>query len=507
MSETGAEPRGSSTTLPLATTSSDEARGGANEASWIGRVIAGRYAIERVIGRGGMGYVFEAKHVAVGRRVAVKILRPEAARSAEAVTRFHREARAAASIGHKRIVEVLDFGHGDDGAYLVMELLEGADLASIVREKGALPVARAVGIARQVADGLRAAHAQGIVHRDLKSGNVFVSQRDGRDSVKILDFGVSKVIALDEVEGEGPSTHQGALLGTPHTMAPEQGTDGRSVDHRADLYALGCILFEMLTGTLPFTGSTPVEVLYKHVHEAPRRPSSLRPDGTIPRALDDLVVKLLAKDREKRPPDAQALIDALDRIDLDRRGARKRFAVLAVVSVVIALGAVIAARPTSHTAVTARPSPDAASDASVAAVVARDVAVEDARREDAASVEALLTLVVSPESAVLRIDGVVVASPEGVCLHRAQRGDVLTVRAEAPNHVAREERVRVEGDTTVRWVLAPIALPRSERGASQPAQRLGSRDAGVTQGVVDRDAGSSSTAPPEGLKLSPYRVP
>lgn len=500
MSESGAGPPTSSTTLPLATTSS-ECREVASEASWIGRVIAGRYALERVIGRGGMGYVFEAKHVAVGRRVAVKILRPEAARSAEAVARFHREARAAASIGHKRIVEVLDFGHGDDGAYLVMELLEGADLASIVRAEGALPVARAVGIARQVADGLRAAHAQGIVHRDLKSGNVFVSRRDGRDSVKILDFGVSKVIALDEVEGEGPSTHQGALLGTPHTMAPEQGTDGRSVDHRADLYALGCILFEMLTGTLPFTGSTPVEVLYKHVHEAPRRPSSLRADGTIPRALDDLVVKLLSKDREKRPPDAQALIDALDRIDLDRSGARKRFAVLAVASVVIALGAVIAARPTSHTAVTARPAPDAAPpDVSVAAVVERDVANEDVRREDAASVEALLTLVVSPESAVLRIDGVVVASPEGVCLHRARRGDVLTVRAEAPNHVAREERVRVEGDTTVRWVLAPSPSARVERPVSQRI-RVG-LDAGVTRAAVD----AGPTRPgPEGLKLSPYQ--
>jgi eukaryotic-like serine/threonine-protein kinase len=486
--EPGRDTPSANSTLPLPATSSDVGRPSESEASWIGRVIAGRYALERVIGRGGMGFVFEGRHVAVGRRVAVKILRPEAARSAEAVARFHREARAAASIGHKRIVEVLDFGHGDDGAYLVMELLEGEDLSAIVRSRGALPVARAVGIARQVADGLRAAHAQGIVHRDLKSGNVFVSQRDGRDSVKILDFGVSKVLALDELDGEGPSTHQGALLGTPHTMAPEQCTDGRSVDHRADLYALGCILFEMLTGELPFTGATPVEVLYKHVHESPRRPSSLRADKTIPRALDDLVVRLLAKDRERRPPDAQSVLDAIDRIDLDRRGARRRFVVVALASLVVAFGVIAAARPSSHPPHAPR---DAAAPVDVAPPidlpVARDTAAE------AAPQVATLTLVVTPVHATLRVDGALVASPEGVFIHRATRGDEVVVRAEAPGHLPREARFRLDENTTVRWALTASPSVRTER---DPLPR--------TRPARIEDAGAAQPVSPDGLKTSPY---
>ncbi len=485
-------PRGATDTLPLrGATASDAGRESATEASWVGRVIAGRYAIERAIGRGGMGFVFEARHVAVGRRVAVKILRPEVARSAEAVARFHREARAAAAIGHPRIVEVLDFGHGDDGAYLVMELLQGADLASIVRSKGALPVERAVGIARQVADGLAAAHARGIVHRDLKSGNVFVTQRDGRDSVKVLDFGVSKALDLDD--GAAPSTHQGTLVGTPHTMAPEQGTDGRSVDHRADLYALGCILFEMLTGELPFTGSTPVEVLYKHVHESPRRPSAVRGDMAIPRALDDLVLRLLAKDRDRRPADARAVIDALDRVDLARRGVRTRRVLAAVALVACAVGVALALGGRGAARATSRPRPRArvASPADAAVVTPSVVAVE---APDAEAPAAVLTVVVSPVGATVRVDGEAVPSPEGVAVLRATRGASKTVRAEAPGHAPREERVVIDGDTTLRWTLPALARePREQR----PAVR-------VSEPRVE-DAGAPRPVSPDGLKASPYR--
>ncbi len=499
MSETDGEPRASSTTLPLPSQKSG-ATSSADESAWVGRVIAGRYHLERVIGRGGMGLVFEARHVAVGRRVAVKILRPEAAKSTEAVARFHREARAAASIGHRNIVEVLDFGHGDDGAYLVMELLEGADLASIVRKSGSLPVARAVGIARRVADGLRAAHERGIVHRDLKSGNVFVSQRDGRDLVKILDFGVSKVIAFDDTEA--PSTREGALLGTPHTMAPEQGTDGRFVDHRVDLYALGCILFEMLTGELPFTGTTPVEVLYKHVHESPRRPSSVRADGAIPRALDDLVVKLLAKDRERRPPDAQRLIEAIDRIDLGRRRTRLRLALLALASTGLALCAVAVGASSTRSSTRSTPPPP---------VVVKDAWVEDpdaapeaavmARALDATAPTAVLTVVVSPVNAVVRVDGAIAPSPDGVLVQRATQGQTFTVRAEAPGHASREEQVRVDGDTTVRWSLPESSVARTDHvNRSRPAQTSppGPR---ITS---TEDASAPRSAPPDGLKTSPY---
>ena len=474
-----------SDTLPLSGAASSDHGGAAlNEASWIGRVIAGRYEVVRVIGRGGMGFVFEARHVAVGRSVAVKILRPEVARDAEAVGRFHREARAAAAIGHKRIVEVLDFGHGDEGAYLVMELLKGSDLAAIVKERGALPVARAVNIARQVADGLGAAHRAGIVHRDLKSGNVFVSQREGRDAVTVLDFGVSKAVHLDD---DGPSTHAGTLLGTPHTMAPEQGTDGRNVDRRADLYALGCILFEMLTGELPFTGATPVEVLYKHVHEAPRRPSAVRGGVEVPRALDELVLKLLAKDRERRPPDAQAVIDAIDRIDLGRRGVRARSVLGVLAAVSLALGAAVATRGPARVAPRPDPRVERAPKPPAALATAPDAAARDA------DVSVVLTVVVSPVSAELRVEGAAVPSPDGVLVLRAPRGLSVRVRAEAPGHSPRDERVTLDGDTTLRWALLATQGPRAPRAAA----------------VAPDDAAVAAARPasPDGLKASPYRRP
>lgn len=481
-------------TLPVDGASREGAQGPSEDA-WIGRILAGRYALERVIGRGGMGFVFEAKHLAVGRQVAVKILRPDMARNAEAVTRFHREARAAASIGHPRIVEVFDFGHTDDGAYLVMELLQGDDLAALIRAKGPLPVARAVALTRQIADGLRAAHARGIVHRDLKNGNVFVTQREGRDAIKILDFGVSKAFALDD---DGPSTHQGTLVGTPHTMAPEQGLDGRSVDHRADLYALGCMLFEMLTGELPFTGQTAVEVLYKHVHEAPRRPSSLRTDAVIPHALDDLVMRLLAKDRERRPRDAQAVLDVLDALDLNRRGIRRRWAALAVATV--ALGAVAAVRlraaPTPAAPPVFVPKPDvqAEPDARPAVLAAPDVSAVPA---DAPARERTLTVVVSPVTAAVWVDGVRVPSPDGVVVLRRAEGSDVRVRAVAPGHAAREESRTLDDDATLRWSLVPAPVART--GVVPRAVRDETRDAGSGMEAVP------ARGDPDGLKASPYR--
>ncbi len=433
-------------------------RGGATTSaspeSYLGRVIAGRYALDRLLGKGGMGLVFEARHVAVGRRVAVKILRPEYARSDEAVARFHREAKAAASVGSPHIVEVIDFGFSEEGgAYLAMELLEGEDLAALVRRRGALEPARAVAIVRQVAEALGAAHARGIVHRDLKSGNVFVSRGD---RVKVLDFGVSKV--LDAGDGAPLDTAQGAVIGTAHYMAPEQASDGRNVDARADLYSLGCILFEVLTGELPFVGATPVEVLYKQVHESPRRPSAVRPG--VPRALDALALKLLAKDRDARPRDARAVLDALDQ--WEHRPVRRRL---------LALGAAVAVGATAFALhPTARPTASvrdagvrdagvaAARDASVVAVEARDAAeaAPDAAREVVA------TLVVEPEGARVTADGEDVVVRSGVALVRAPQGAVVRLRAEAPGRVAREQAVTLADDVALRWTLAeaPRAVVR-----------------------------------------------
>ena len=300
----------------------------------IGRVLGGRYAIESVVARGGMGIVYRARHLAVGRPVAVKILRADLARNTEALARFHREAQAAAAIGHPHIIEVIDFGHSPEGdAYLVMELIEGIDLAGLLRREGRLPVARALGIARQVADALSAAHAKGIVHRDLKSENVMVLSRDAGDYAKVLDFGISKV--LEDDQGRAPITRDGVVLGTPHYMAPEQGSDGALVDHRADLYALGCILFELLTGALPYDGKTSMEVMYKHHHAAIPKPSSRLTEGRIPATVDALVVRLLAKSRDDRFADARAVVDALDAALSPDQGVarwRRRVAVAALIA-------------------------------------------------------------------------------------------------------------------------------------------------------------------------------
>jgi len=467
-------------------------RGGAatsaSPESYLGRVIAGRYALDRLLGKGGMGLVFEARHVAVGRRVAVKILRPEYARSDEAVARFHREAKAAASVGSPHIVEVIDFGFSEEGgAYLAMELLEGEDLAALVRRKGALEPARAVAIVRQVAEALGAAHARGIVHRDLKSGNVFVSRGD---RVKVLDFGVSKV--LDAGDGAPLDTAQGAVIGTAHYMAPEQASDGRNVDARADLYSLGCILFEVLTGELPFVGATPVEVLYKQVHESPRRPSAVRPG--VPRALDALALKLLAKDRDARPRDARAVLDALDQ--WEHRPVRRRL--LALGAAVAVGAAAFALHPTARPTAGVRDAGVAAArDASVVAVEARDAAAEAA--PDAAR-EVVATLVVEPEGARVTADGEDVVVRSGVALVRAPQGAVVRLRAEAPGRVAREQAVTLVDDVALRWTLAEA--PRAGGEGPRPAVVRRAVDAGREDA---RAVEAPTRVMADGMRRNPYR--
>ncbi len=280
----------------------------------IGRILAGRYEVQRVLGRGGMGIVYEGRHIAVGRRVAIKVLRRDLARTTQAVARFHREAKAAAAIGSEHIVEVFDFGYSDEGdAFIVMELLEGSNLGQLVRAEGRLPEPRAVGIARQIARALGEAHSKGIIHRDLKSENVFILSRDGGDFVKLLDFGISKVTET----GDGaPMTTEGVVMGTPYYMAPEQAMSDVETDQRIDVYALGCILYEMLTGRVPFRGRNAVEVVFKHVHEAPVPPSIACPEAQISPALDAVVLRALAKNRNERYPSATAVLTALPRSGL-----------------------------------------------------------------------------------------------------------------------------------------------------------------------------------------------
>ncbi|HMI94733.1 MAG TPA: serine/threonine-protein kinase [Polyangiales bacterium] len=264
----------------------------------------GKYRLLELIGSGAMGDVYRAEHVLLGRRVAVKVLRKELAHEQSLVERFFSEARAVNLVGHPHIVEVTDFARERDGTvWFVMELLDGSDLGSLLRND--LPsLRRSLEIARQICDALDAVHGVGIIHRDIKPENVFLVQRDGRDFVKLLDFGIARV---PEPPDGVHNTLRGVVMGTPPYMAPEQAR-GLEIDPRSDLYAVGAVLFELITGRLVFEQPTLRAMLADITLKAPPRlsehaqlPSSVRDQ------LDALLARCLAKDPEQRPETAKAL--------------------------------------------------------------------------------------------------------------------------------------------------------------------------------------------------------
>ncbi|MBX6366190.1 MAG: serine/threonine protein kinase, partial [Gemmatimonadetes bacterium] len=282
-------------------------RAKARSADLSGLVVGGRYRVHRRLGAGGMGTVYLAEHVRMGRRCALKVLSRALSEDAEAASRFAREAANASRVSHPNVATVYDFGETDDGLiYLAMEYVEGEPLSRLVEREGRLPAERAVGIACQIATGLAAAHRAGVVHRDLKPDNVLVAVgEDGGDLVKVIDFGIAKAAH----DAEQDLTRTGFVVGTPRYMSPEQLV-GEPADGRSDLYALGCILFEMLTGDAPWGGATPAGVT-RRLTEAPPHPRAL--DPRIPVALDGAIVRLLAREREERYPGAEAAAAALAR--------------------------------------------------------------------------------------------------------------------------------------------------------------------------------------------------
>jgi serine/threonine-protein kinase len=286
---------------------SDAAERGADEAiptkaappqadGYVGCVVDERYRIDVLLGEGSVGLVYRAHHLVIGKPVAIKIIRQEFARDEEIVARFVNEARAASRIGSRHIVDTLDFGQLPNGAaYLVMEYLTGETLGARLERQPMLSVDQVLSVGKQIAEAVGAAHAAQIIHRDLKPDNVFLTEsEDGAPSVKILDFGVAKVASA-----EGRMTRLGTVFGTPHYMAPEQATGG-AIDQRADVYALGVILYEMATGTLPFDGETAVSILTQHATSSPPRPSARVPVGrALPRGLEETILRCL----EKQPDD------------------------------------------------------------------------------------------------------------------------------------------------------------------------------------------------------------
>jgi serine/threonine-protein kinase len=276
----------------------------------IGEVF-GRYRVVRKIGEGGMGAVYVAEHTLIGRHAALKVLLDEMSHRKELVTRFFNEARAASAVKHPGIVEIYDFGYHTSGsAYIVMEYLDGESLAARLRREGTLSEARAAALCRQICGALAAAHAKGIVHRDLKPDNVFIVRdadtADG-ERTKLIDFGIAKLAATDA--SPGAKTGTGILMGTPAYMSPEQSKGAGQIDSRTDIYALGCMLFEMLCGQPPFVAEGAGELMAKHIMASPPPPSSL---AAVTPQMERVILRALAKSPDQRFQTADELIAALD---------------------------------------------------------------------------------------------------------------------------------------------------------------------------------------------------
>jgi serine/threonine-protein kinase len=280
-----------------------------------GQTINNRYLVEGKLGEGGFGAVYKAKQTQMNRLVALKVLHPAMAKDAQVVGRFKREAQASSLLRAPHTVQVYDFDQTPEGMmFLAMEMLQGKSLHQILQDEGPLEPMRLVKVMDGIADSLGEAHTQGIVHRDIKPENIYLEPRPTPDFVKVLDFGIAKIVSGDGLASQGPAlTAAGQTLGTLEYMSPEQ-LMGQPLDGRSDLYALGILAFEMLTGRLPFEARTPGDMITAHLKKVPPPPSSVAPERNIPPTLDQVLARLLEKQRDKRYKDTAELRDALARV-------------------------------------------------------------------------------------------------------------------------------------------------------------------------------------------------
>jgi len=291
------------------------------EDPFLGKVLAGNFRVEKQIGVGAMGSVYRAQQLSLNKTVAVKILHQRLVGDEHLERRFHREAQAASRLSHPNSIQILDHGTADGALFIVMEYLEGRDLGKLIREDPPLGWARICDLLAQVCAVLDEAHAAGIIHRDLKPENIMVvGRRNGGELVKVLDFGIAKVRDAAQHDGEKPLTFVGMVCGTPEYMSPEQAR-GVQITPRTDLYALGAILYHLLTGHVPFDGPSPLAVVTRLLTEEPVRPSERRPDLQIPTALEALCLRALAKEPDERPASAKEMREELLAIEAQLKAA------------------------------------------------------------------------------------------------------------------------------------------------------------------------------------------
>jgi serine/threonine-protein kinase len=329
--------------------------------SLIDTLFDGRYRIQRKLGAGGMADVYLAEDQELGRRVAIKILNSRHGNDDQFIERFRREAKNAAALNHPNIVSIYDRGEAEDTYYIAMEFLDGRTLKELIVSRGAAPVNVAIEYARQILSALRFAHRHGIVHRDIKPHNVLV---DSEGRVKVTDFGIARA-------GTSQMTEAGSIVGTAQYLSPEQARGGE-VDPRSDLYSLGIVLYELLTGKTPFDGETPVEIAMKHLSNAPKAPSKLRPD--IPPELDMVIMRALAKNPDDRYQSADEMEADLERV---ARGARVSATTVDTATQVLRRPAAAAAAASATAATMIAPSPSAATRVAPPATVVEEEEEEE----------------------------------------------------------------------------------------------------------------------------------
>jgi serine/threonine-protein kinase len=281
-----------------------------------GTIFGDRYEIVSFVGAGGMGVVYKAKQLSVERDVALKVLHPHLVSDPLSKKRFEHEAKAASNLLHPNLIVVHDFGFSQSGQpFMVMDYLDGHTLHDLVDENGPLSVEQFLEVFVQCCNGLAHAHRKGLVHRDVKPGNIALTSGDANTPlvVKLLDFGVAKLVNKVKLGGQQDMTNPGAIVGSPYFMSPEQCC-GQEVDARSDLYSLGCVMYSAITGTLPFAGEDAVETMYMHIRESVPSFSSVRPDLELPEELERIVMRALEKNLEKRYQTATELASDLERL-------------------------------------------------------------------------------------------------------------------------------------------------------------------------------------------------